>query len=154
MKKKFMAITSFLVMSAIGASQQQVVYGQIISPANNSFLTAGANQEISWRINDDSTSIVVLQYSTDAGYNWDCIASSGIAAGSYDWIIPATVNSYLCKVRIVKFTGRGETLIASSGIFSIAILDPWWSTNEVFSHRVIALTDTVKHHPHRTPVYR
>ncbi len=154
MNRRFVAIASFLVITAFAASHQQVVYGQITSPATNSFLIAGANQEISWKVSHDSTSFVVLQYSTDAGYTWNTIASTGIAAGSYNWIIPVGTNSYRCKVRMVKFTRMGSIPLATTGNFSIATLNPTSYSSAVFSHRVIALTDTGGHHFNRVQFFK
>lgn len=149
MSRRFVAIASLLVISAIAVSSQQVAYGQITSPSTNSFVLAGVDQRISWNVTKDSTSIVVLQYSTDAGRNWNTIGTCGIAARSYDWIIPVAINSYLCKVRIVKYTAKGYTKVAETGNFSIARMFSLSTINEVFSHRVIALTDTSKHHFNR-----
>lgn len=154
MNRRFVAIASFLVIFAIAALHQQVVYGQITSPATNSFQVAGADQQISWKVKNDSTSIVLLQYSTDGGQSWNYIASSGIAAGSYDWIIPVTINSFLCKVRIVKYTGRGFTTVATTGNFSIARMSPLSTINHVFSHRVMALTDTGTRHFNRLRFFK
>lgn len=154
MNRRFVVIAAFLAVSALAASHDQVAQAQITSPSNNSFLTAGANQEISWKVKKDSTSIVTLQYSTDAGYSWNYIASTSIGAGTYEWIIPVGINAYSCEVRIVQFTASGYTTIASTGNFSIAILNPYTSANAVFSHRVVTLTATGKHHINRNQFFK
>ena len=123
--------------------------GRVTSPANNSFLVAGSNQEISWNVTGDASSIVVLQYTTNGGATWNSIAPSGMAAGSYNWVIPVGTNSYLCKVRIVRYTSKGLIPVATTGNFSIANLNPYSQISAVFSHRVIALTDTTGHHFNR-----
>ncbi|HQT92646.1 MAG TPA: hypothetical protein PL001_11545 [Candidatus Kryptobacter bacterium] len=149
MSRRFVAIASFLVVFALAVSCQQVAYGQVTSPANNSFLVAGSNQEISWNVTGDASSIVVLQYTTNGGATWNSIAPSGMAAGSYNWVIPVGTNSYLCKVRIVRYTSKGLIPVATTGNFSIANLNPYSQISAVFSHRVIALTDTTGHHFNR-----
>jgi hypothetical protein len=153
-KIRFVAIASLLVIFAVTALHQQVAYGQITSPANNSFLIAGSNQEIVWKVSSDSTSLVVLQYSTDAGYSWNYVASTGIAAGSYNWVIPLSTNAYRCRVRLVKFTASGCIQIATSGNFSIASLDPSSQISAVFSHRVMVLADTSGHHFNRVQFFK
>ncbi len=149
-----MAITSLLVVLAIASSLQQVAYGQITSPAEYSNLTAGANQEITWKVKGDSACIVLLQYSTDAGLSWNYIATTGIAAGSYIWVIPVGISSYFCRVRIAKFTGAGYVQVASTGNFSIEMLNPTSGINAVFSHRVIVLLDNSKQHVGRTRFFK
>ncbi len=149
MRIRFVIIAATLVISAFAVSSRQMAYGQITSPGTNTFVLAGANQRISWNVGRDSKSIVLLQYSTDAGSTWNHIAATGIAAGSYNWVIPVTVNSFLCKVRMVKYTRREFTRVAETGNFSIARMFSYSTINEVFSHRVIALTDTSKHHYNR-----
>ena len=146
--RTFAAMAGLLLMSAILATNGQSAYGQIISPSNNSFLTAGSNQEIAWVVNNDTTSIVVLQYSTDAGYSWNFIASTGIAAGEYQWVIPVGINSLACEVRIEKFTRSGGTTIASTRDFTITSVDRLANTNAVFSHRLIANNLYTRHFTH------
>lgn len=154
MKKGFVGIASSLLFLAITGIIHQNGFGQINSPATNSFLVAGSDQKISWDVSKDSTSIVLLQYSTDAGRTWNLIASSGIAAGSYDWIVPPTINSFQCKMRMVSYSSKGFKSIASTGNFSIARVFPTSTINEVFSHRVIAVTDTGKKHYNRMRFFK
>lgn len=149
MHKRFVAVSSVMVVCLFAALPQQIAYGQITSPSNNTFLIAGSNQEITWQSSRDSTSIVLLQYSTNGGHEWNYIGTSGIAAGSYEWVIPVGTNSFLCKVRMVKCTRKGYAQVSSTGIFSIAAVNPLSEINEVFSHRVISLSDSGKHHFNR-----
>ena len=154
MARRFVAIASFLVVSGFMLSHQQVVYGQITSPATNSFLIAGSSQKITWDFRGDPTRIVLLQFTTDGGRSWSPISSSGIAAGSYNWIIPVGTNSYLCKVRLVQFDRGQYRPLYATGIFSIARLNPRSEISSVFSHRVISLTDTTGHHFNRVRFFR
>ncbi len=149
MSRRLVVIAAVLVLFALAASNQQVVYGQITSPVTNSFLSAGSNQVISWDVKGDSTNIVVLQYTTDGGSNWNFIASTGMAARSYNWVIPVGTNSWLCKIRMVRYTKRGLIPIFTTGNFSIARLNPNSQISAVFSHRIIALTNTAGHHFNR-----
>ena len=139
MKRSLMAIVVFLGIMAVAASDQQTVCGQIISPSNNSILTAGNDQVISWRPMKDSLSTVVLQYSTDGGFSWNYIASTGIAARSYDWIIPVDLGSYFCMIRMIGYNGTAYVTLATTGNFSVLTLDQRTSSSAVFSHRALAL---------------
>ncbi len=154
MSNRFVAIASFLVMFALAVCCQQVAFGQITSPTNNSFLVAGSNQEITWNVKGDSSSIVVLQYTTNGGSSWNSIASSGMAAGSYNWVIPVGTNSFLCKVRIVRYTSKGLIPVSTTGNFSIANLNFYSQICAVFSRRVMALTDTTGHHFNRIKFFK
>jgi hypothetical protein len=144
MNKKSLVFTSIFVILLLGVSQQQMAYGQITSPANYSYLTAGADQEITWNVNGESPKTVLLQYSTDGGYTWNGIGSCAISSGSYDWVIPVGINSWACMVRIQKCDGKNYKTFASTGTFSINRLDPSVGCQEVFSHRLVATSSGVK----------
>lgn len=153
--RRFVVSASFFAVFLIVASQQRVAYGQkITSPSNNTFLAAGSDQPITWTLKKDTTSIVVLQYSVNGGWTWNYIGTTGIAAGSYDWITPVGVNAYFCLVRMVKFTQTGATTVASSGSFSIARLDPHSQISHAFTHRVISLSKSGRGHYKRHTFFR
>ena len=154
MKSRFVVIASIVVTLAFAASSGQSAFAQMISPADNSLLTAGNNELISWVVKDDTSSIVVLQYSTDDGFTWAFIASSGIAAGSYNWVIPVGINSSNCRLKIVKYTDHGYVSIAEAQHFAIMSVDPNSGVSAVFSHRVITITDKKKNHLHRFQILR
>ncbi len=138
MNRKLLAFTSIFVILLLGDSHQQMAYGQITSPANYSYLTAGVDQEITWSVNGESPKTVLLQYSTDGGYTWNGIGSCAISSGSYDWVIPVGISSWACMVRIQKCDGKNYKTFASTGTFSIYVLNPSSGYQEVFSHRLVA----------------
>ncbi len=137
MIRNMLSLTSLFVISSLGFFGQQTAEGQITSPADYLYLTSGTDQVITWNINGESHKTVMLQYSTDGGATWDYIGSCGISARSYDWVIPVTVNSWNCKVRIQEFDGNHYKTFASTGVFSIKSLDANSGYQEVFSHRHI-----------------
>lgn len=146
MSKIFMAAASCLIVVAMPALRRQEVYGQITSPADNSILTAGSDQVIFWKANGNSAGTVLLQYSTNGGTSWNLIASAGMVARSYDWIIPVNINSYYCMVRMQQYNGITYTTVASTGFFSVSSLDQVSTSSEVFSHRDVALSGSKKQH--------
>lgn len=154
MKNMLMGIASLLFVCAMTGLDYKNVFGQIKSPATNSLLAAGSDQTISWDVTKDSTGIVLLQYSADDGKKWNLIASSGMAAGSYTWAIPPSINSSHCKMRIVKYSKKDFKTVASTGNFSIARMSLTSTINAVFSHRVITFANTGKRHINRIRIFK
>ncbi len=152
MIKNILSFTILFVISIFVICSYQLAYGQIKSPSSYSYLTAGNDQEITWNVNGDSASIVLLQYSSDGGSTWGYIASCGMLAGSYTWVIPVNIDSWQCMVRIEKYVGTRYVTLASTGIFSIRKIDPLMSVRGVFSHRVVDINTGVDQPSQGKPV--
>ncbi|HEY9165682.1 MAG TPA: hypothetical protein VIS48_05920 [Candidatus Kryptonia bacterium] len=147
MIRRIFVFASLLVILTLCISCQQTAYGQIRTPEKYSLLTAGSDQEITWNTQGDSASIILLQFSTDGGANWDYIGTSGVLAGTYNWVIPVTINSWDCMIRMEQYNGSRYETIASTGIFSINALDPSAYAQGVFSHHpIIHRSDIVRSH--------
>ncbi|MBI3125406.1 MAG: hypothetical protein HYZ10_13475 [Ignavibacteriales bacterium] len=79
-------------------SNQIVQVIRIISPNGGENWREQQSQTIKW----DSQGItqVNIDYSTNNGNTWVSIVKNHLSSGSYQWQIPANINSIQCKVRI------------------------------------------------------
>ena len=93
---------------------------QIISPNGGETLTAGTTTTISYSNTGNITSLE-LQYTTDNGANWYQAGIPSISASSYSWTIPSSINSSLCKVKILGYFNGANVYDTSNSTFTIAI---------------------------------
>ena len=76
----------------------------LTAPNGGQNFTPGTTQTISWTASDGSgLAAILLEYSTDGGATYTAITTltdaGQIAAGSYDWTIPAALSSYQVRLR-------------------------------------------------------
>ncbi len=154
MSRSFSALVSAIVLFFSGTAFCQYGvwgntylgdgFGQITSPNFGSAVTAGSDETITWNVPVDSTAILLLQYSTDNGYSWNYLGSSGVSALSYTWHVPVGINSWNCIVRIQAYDwkSRGYLTVARSGSFSIRPLTPNYSGLEIYSHSALPANST------------
>lgn len=89
---------------------------QLTYPSTGDALAPGETVRISWDAYGDPSTTFALQYSVDAGFSWNNIATN-IADGtqSYSWVVPATVTDK-AMVRVIK---EASGQVHSSGRFTI-----------------------------------
>ncbi|HYP25697.1 MAG TPA: S8 family serine peptidase [Blastocatellia bacterium] len=98
----------------------------LLSPAPNAVVGGGATATITWTENDNVGVIQrVIEFSTDNGATFQKIieltAPSGGANQSYDWQVPANLDTTRAKVRITVFDGAGN----SAAITSVGKFEVW-----------------------------
>lgn len=90
----------------------------LTSPNGGENWQAGTTQQITWNANH--ITVVLIEYSTNNGFNWINIASSVPAGdGNYDWVVPNTPSDQ-CKVKITD-TDEPSRFDESFGTF---VIDP------------------------------
>lgn len=79
-------------------SNQIVQSIRIISPNGGETWREQQTQTIKW--DSQGISAVNIEFSTNNGNSWTSIITNHISSGSYQWQIPAGINSIQCKVRV------------------------------------------------------
>lgn len=95
----------------------QPIILQSMNGGNNSAYEIGSTYAIRW--SSKGVSQVLLDYSLDAGQNWESITPSPIAAnlGEYLWLIPSTTSDN-AKI-MISDAGNSQYTAISSGVFAI-----------------------------------
>nr|MDK2850832.1 hypothetical protein [Candidatus Cloacimonadota bacterium] len=91
---------------------------QLTHPIGGETWFSGTDREISW-VSRISSGTVKLEFSADAGANWQLIADGVPNSGSYTWNNVPMVNSEECKVRItLNSNGNMDTSMYTFNIIS------------------------------------
>jgi len=78
-----------------------------VSPSVSEYLRCGETKEITW-LNFGTTEIVKIEFSSNAGTNWQLVADNISAnSGTYLWTVPAVI-SYDCRIRITDKNNSGK----------------------------------------------
>jgi hypothetical protein len=82
---------------------------------------AGDVYEIRWDHENNPTSYVKLQYSSDGGLTWNLIINNTENDGVFDWVVPTGFVSSACRVRTIVYDASGiyAGSDASGGNFTI-----------------------------------
>jgi|GEM_PF-1141504 len=93
---------------------------QLTAPKGGEVWHAGSTQQIKW--NAGEINQISIYYTTNAGKLWTQLAVNvNASAGSYDWSIPATMNTTEGYVKIIDVS-NASILDSSSSAFTIASL--------------------------------
>ena len=79
-------------------SNQTVKSIKVISPNGGEKWREKQTKNITW--SSSGIDQVNISFTTDGGRSWNIIANNLQSTGSYDWTIPALINSTQCKIRI------------------------------------------------------
>jgi hypothetical protein len=99
-------------------SNQTVKSIKVITPNGGETWREKQTKNITW--SSSGIDRVDLFYSTDGGRTWNVIASNLQSTGSYDWTIPAAINSTQCKIRI-NDSSQSSNSDESDASFSILL---------------------------------
>lgn len=82
---------------------------RLTAPTGGEVFQAGANTSITWQNSSNITNLT-LQYSTDAGSNWNNITTGVVAsAGTYTWTVPAGISTTQGRVKIIDENNTSTT---------------------------------------------
>jgi len=99
----------------VGTDASDVVFTieviRVTSPNGGEIWQRGAAHAITWITNATSQTLnkVTLSYSINGGSTWTKIADLTSNPGTYNWMIPTTINSTTCRVKVNLF--RNSTSI-------------------------------------------
>jgi hypothetical protein len=89
----------------------------VTSPNGGENWNTGSNYSITWT-NTGTINFVNIQYSTNAGSNWNTIVNGITNTGSYNWTIPNINTSTNCLIRVQNYNSTTINDI-SNAVFTI-----------------------------------
>ena len=75
---------------------------------------------------------VDLSFSVDEGQNWQIIAQNQPNTGTYEWIVPNTVDSHQCQVLVTLSDSSVKVRTYPSGLFTIAVVEEGLDRNSLW----------------------
>ncbi|KAF0150893.1 MAG: hypothetical protein FD143_2477 [Ignavibacteria bacterium] len=90
---------------------------KVITPKGGEVWTSGTTQEIRWE--SQNVANVKIEYTTDAGANWNTIIGSTPSIGYFVWKSIPNINSLQCRIRISD-AADGNPFAVSENNFQIS----------------------------------
>lgn len=111
-------LTSTSNSSLYGISERFSIYSPnnitVTSPNGGNSWTAGTTYSITWNSEGDVGKTVKIEYSKDGASSFNTIVSSTDNDGIYEWLIPGTVDSTDCYIRISDVSNLNTTDMSNS----------------------------------------